>query len=104
MAERTEPYRVPFGMAGVWVVGIITELWALFATAALLWPGFLTPKPDSSLPTGFTRVQYQVSQIVPLIVLFAPGAHFFWLGSPTRRESVDVPLEPTGTGMAPSPA
>lgn len=102
--DIARPYRVPFGMAGVWVVGIVTELWALFATVALLWPGVLTANPDSSLPSGFTRGQYEVSQIVPLIALFALGALFYVLGTSTRRQTVEVPLDPIEPGMAASPA
>ncbi len=102
--DLVRPYRVPFGMAGVWVVGIITELWSLFATLALLWPGFLTAHPDASLAPGFTRMQYEVSQIVPLVVLFALGGFFYWLGRPTRQQAVGVPLETGDTGMAASPA
>ncbi len=102
--DLQRPYRVPFGMAGVWIVGIITELWAVFATLALLWPGFLTASPDAALPAGFTRGQYELSQIVPLIVLFALGGFFFWLGTPTRRQAVEVPLEPTEPGVAVAPA
>ena len=28
----TGPYKVPFGMAGVWICGVLTTFWALFAS------------------------------------------------------------------------
>jgi amino acid transporter len=90
--DLPRPYRVPGGMAGVWIVGLVAEFWALFATVALLWPGFLTAHPDSALPTGFTRAEYEWSQIIPLVVLFALGGLFYILGTPTRREVAEVPL------------
>ena len=90
--DLPRPYRIPGGMVGVWIVGGLTELWALFATIVLLWPGFLTAHPDTSLPAGFTRGQYELSQIIPLIALFALGGLFYALGAPTRQQEVDVPL------------
>jgi amino acid transporter len=87
------PYKIPGGMVVVWIIGGLTELWALFATIVLLYPGFLTSNPDSSLPAGFTRGQYEAAEIIPLIALFALGFIFFMLGAPTRRQLVDVPLE-----------
>jgi len=103
--EVPRPYKVPFGMAGVWVIGVLCELWALFATAALLWPGILTSNPDASLPTGFTRSQYEWSQILPLLAFFALGIIFYLLGTPTRRDEVEVPLEtPDDRNPMPLPA
>jgi amino acid transporter len=87
------PYRVPFGEAGAWICSILTTAWAVFATVALLWPGVLTAHPDDSLPAGFAgqRMQYEVSQIIPLLVLLGIGVLFYILGAPTRRELVTDP-------------
>jgi amino acid transporter len=88
------PYRVPGGMLGLWIVGLICEFWALFATIVLLWPGFLTAHPDASLPSGFTRGQYELTQFAPLAVLFVIGFLFYLAGIPTRGQIVRVALTP----------
>jgi amino acid transporter len=100
--DLPRPYRIPGGMVGVWIVGGLAEFWALFSVIVLLWPGFLTAHPDTSLPAGFTRMQYEVSQIIPLIVLLALGVLFYLLGAPTRRQQVDVSLEEPEVALAPA--
>jgi amino acid transporter len=102
--DLPRPYKVPGGMVGVWIVGGLTELWALFATIALLWPGILTAHPNASLPAGFTRGQYEWSQIIPLIALFALGALFYYLGTSTRRDVAEIPLLVETPEGAPAPA
>ena len=93
------PYRVPGGMVGIWIAGVLTTFWALLATVALLWPGFLTSDPNASLPSGFTRSQYELSQLVPLLILFALGVVFYWAGGKTRGQMVEIPLaEQMGVG------
>jgi glutamate:GABA antiporter len=79
-------------MVGVWVAGGLCTLWSAFATVALLYPGFGTSDPDSSLPKGWTRGAYEVSQFVPLAVLVGIGLIFYALGAPTRRQTADIPI------------
>lgn len=86
------PFRIPGGMAGVWIVGGLAELWAIFATVVLVWPGFLTAHPDTALPAGFTRGQYELSQFIPLLAIVGLGVLFYALGRPTRQQEVEVPL------------
>jgi amino acid transporter len=88
------PYRVPGGIAGVWVCGVLCTLWAALATVALLWPGFGTSDPDSSLPDGWSgqRGAYEVSQFIPLLVLIALGFVFYAVGAPTRRKGAEIPI------------
>ncbi|MBV8218757.1 MAG: APC family permease, partial [Solirubrobacterales bacterium] len=103
------PYRVPGGNLGALIVAAISTFWAALATVALVWPGFGTSDPDSALPTGFTatahqsaqRLQFELSQIIPLLVLFAVGAVFYWLGSDTRRHLVPKNLA-TSDSVAPA--
>src|SRR3954469_6180284 len=97
------PYRIPGGKAGVWIVGVLCTAWAMLATVALLYPGFGTSDPDSSLPDGWTRGGYEVSQFVPLGALILLGLVFYALGAPTRRKLADVPIvsEPV---LPPAPA
>jgi amino acid transporter len=93
-AHVPRPYRVPGGMAGAWIVSVLTTAWAALATVALLYPGFGTSHPDASLPSTFTgqRGAYELSQFLPLGVLVALGLLFYVFGTNTRRSEVDVPL------------
>ena len=61
---------------------------------ALLYPGFGTSDPDSSLPDGWTRGAYEVSQFVPLGALILLGLVFYALGAPTRQELASLPITP----------
>jgi amino acid transporter len=81
------PYRIPGGTIGLWVVGILTTAWAAFTTIAIVYPGIGTASPDSSLPSGFTgqRLQYELSQLIPLAVMVLIGLLFYALGRRTRQ-------------------
>jgi amino acid transporter len=96
------PYRVPGGTAGAWIISMLCTLWAALATVALLYPGFGTSKPDSALPSGWTRAAYERSQFIPLAALILLGLLFYAAGAPTRRRLADVPIaEPA---IPPAPA
>ena len=41
---------------------------------------------------GGQRLQYELSQFIPLLVLIAVGAGFYVLGRDTRRHMVSVPI------------
>jgi hypothetical protein len=58
----------------------------------LIYPGFGTGSPDDALPAGFTRSQFELSQIIPLSVFFIAGLLFFVAGARTRRHAVRVPI------------
>ena len=89
------PFKVPFGMAGVWICGILTTFWAAFASIVGLFPGFLDHKllNDSGLPDGFTRGGFELTVFVPVVIVLVVGVLFYILGAPTRAQSVDIPLE-----------
>jgi glutamate:GABA antiporter len=91
------PYRVPWGDSGALLISALTFGWAALATAALLWPGLGQAHPNDSLPSGFAgqRLQFELSQFIPLAAFLALGVIFYLLGAPTRRQQVDVPLEAT---------
>lgn len=93
-AHVPRPYRIPGGTVGVWVAGVLCTAWAALATVALLYPGFGTSDPDASLPDGWTRGAYEVSQFVPLGALILLGLVFYAAGAPTRRQLADVPIGP----------
>ncbi len=88
------PYRVPGGDTGALIISILCFGWSALATLALLWPGLGQSNPDSQLPTGFAgqRLQFELSQFIPLAFFIGLGVLFYILGAPTRREAVDLPL------------
>ncbi len=81
------PYRIPGGAIGLWAVGILTTAWAAFTTIAIVYPGIGTASPDSSLPSGFAgqRLQYELSQLIPLAAMVLIGLAFYALGRRTRK-------------------
>jgi hypothetical protein len=44
------------------------------------------------------RWQYEASQIIPLAFFLLLGVVFYALGAPTRRQEVNVPLQPQLAG------
>ena len=83
------PFRVPGGLTGAWIVGGIATAWAAFTTIMLLWPGLGSSNTDASLPAGFAhqRLQFELTQIIPLFAVVALGVLFYVLGRPTREEA-----------------
>jgi glutamate:GABA antiporter len=95
------PYRIPGGTVGLWVAGILTTAWAAFTTIAIIYPGIGTSDPNASLPSGFAgeRMQYTLTQVIPLVVMILIGLGFFALGRRTRQQ-----LEPAAAASAMTPA
>jgi amino acid transporter len=93
------PYRVPGGMAGVWIAGILTTAWCALTTIAIIYPGIGTAHPDDSLPDGFAhqRLQYTLSQVIPLVVMIIIGLLFYALGAKTRRQAARTAAAATPT-------
>jgi glutamate:GABA antiporter len=97
------PFRVPGGRAGVWIVGGLTTFWAVFASVVVLWPGLGTNwfgqngNPDASLPSGFNRTQFELSQFIPLGAILFIGVIFYLLGAKTRARMVAIPFAEEAT-------
>lgn len=104
------PFRIPGGGAAVWVVGGLTTFWAVFASVVVVWPGLgvnwfgQKGSPDAWLPGGFTRLQFELSQFIPLAVIFMTGVIFYALGRKTRAKLVEVPFEQEAGLALPGPA
>jgi amino acid transporter len=83
------PYRIPWGKFGLWAAGILTTAWCALTTIAIIYPGIGTAHPDDSLPEGFEhqRLEYTLSQVIPLVVMILIGLLFYALGAPTRRQA-----------------
>jgi amino acid transporter len=84
------PYRIPGGTAGLWIAAILTTAWAALTTVAIIYPGIGTSDPNASLPSGFEgeRLQYTLSQVIPLVVMILLGLILYALGRRTRQQPV----------------
>ena len=89
------PYKVPGGIVGVWVCGVVCTFWALFASLVAIFPGFLDGQllNDDGLPEDVSRFKYTAIAAVAIGIAMLAGIIFYWLGSSTRAQMVDVPLE-----------
>ena len=76
------------------------------ATVFLIWPGLgvnwfgAGGNPNDSLAAlsfSHQRLQYELSQIVPLAVIVVIGLAFYLLGGTTRRESAAEPAMAANT-------
>ena len=92
---------MPGGTAGAWICSVVPTFWALVATIFLLWPGLgvnwfgAGGNPNDSLDAlsfSHQRLQYELSQIVPLAVIVVIGVVFYLLGGRTRQEVVTEPI------------
>jgi amino acid transporter len=98
-AHVPRPYRVPFGMAGVWICGVLTTFWAVLASLVGIFPGLGDGSllNDSALPEGFSRGTFELVVFIPIAITFLTGVIFYALGRKTRAEIAPKPAEtPTG--------
>jgi amino acid transporter len=95
------PYRVPGGDRTAWWVSAVTTFWAALATLALLWPGFgvgwfgTAGNPNDALDGlgfGGQRLQFELSQFIPLVFFLGMGVVFYFMGKQTREQVVDIPF------------
>ena len=77
--NAARPYRVPGGMAGVWIVGVITWLYALAATVFSLWPGLLTSTVLGQA-SGVDRAPFEITVLVTMAIIIAVGVVFYVIG------------------------
>jgi len=93
--EVPRPYKVPFGMVGVWVCGVLTTFWALLATVVGLFPGLGDGGllNDDALPEGFSRGTFELVVFIPIIVTLLIGVAFYIAGRKTREQVADTAIE-----------
>ena len=89
------PYQVPGGMVGAWVVTILPLLYALVASYFILIP------TDASVSgAGVSRLTYELTQFLPLAIIFLLTVGFYiWGQSESRNRDVVVELG-AGEGTA----
>jgi amino acid transporter len=107
------PYRLPFGMAGVWVAGVLCTAWMLLGSWVAVFPGTIDEYIfglDYSVPDnyGVSRARFEVFTLGTLGVVIVFAVVGYILGKPVRDQQVDLPLSqfdlaPSGlTDVAPS--
>ncbi|WP_053225857.1 APC family permease [Solirubrobacter soli] len=99
------PYKVPFGMAGVWICGVLTTFWALFASLVGFFPGLGDGSllNDSALPDGFSRGTFELVVFIPFAITLLIGIGFYIAGrgtrarlAPTAPPSLPPNIQPVG--------
>lgn len=91
------PYRLPFGMVGVWVSGVLCTAWMLLGSWVAVFPGTIDEYvfglhysvPDSY---GVSRMRFEVFTLGTLGVVVAFAIVGYFLGAPVRAQQVDVPI------------
>jgi len=66
-------------MVGVWIVGVITWLYALAATVFSLWPGLLTSTVTGQAG-GVDRAPFEITVLVTMAIIIAVGVVFYFIG------------------------
>ena len=82
------PYRVPGGMVGAWIVTILPLAYAVIASYYILIPG------DSTVASnGISRLTYELTQFIPLLIIVALTVIFYiWGHAEKKNEDVVVEL------------
>ena len=81
------PYKVPGGMVGAWIFCLLPLAYAAVATYYILWP------TDSSVANnGVTRVTYELTQFVPLLIIVLLTTVFYIWGH-AEKHNKDVVVD-----------
>jgi glutamate:GABA antiporter len=73
------PYQIPGGMAGAWIVGGITWLYAMAATVFSLWPGLFTSGVLGQT-SNVDRAPFEISVLVTMAIIIGIGVAFYFMG------------------------
>jgi glutamate:GABA antiporter len=92
------PYRLPFGMAGVWISGLLCTAWMALGSWVAVFPGTIEENvfglhysvQDSY---GVSRTRFEVFTLGTLGVIVAIAAIGYLLGAPVRNRIDDRPSE-----------
>jgi glutamate:GABA antiporter len=91
------PYKLPFGMAGVWVAGTLCTGWMLLGSWVAIFPGTIDEKVFGLSYSihdayGVSRARFEVFTLGTLgfVIVFAVVGYL--LGKPVRDQAVEVPI------------
>jgi len=92
------PYRLPFGMVGVWAAGILCTAWMVLGSWVAVFPGTIEThifglKYSVQDAYGVSRTRFEVFTLGTLGVIIAVAVVGYLLGAPVRNRSADLPLE-----------
>ncbi|MDQ6933860.1 MAG: APC family permease [Actinomycetota bacterium] len=92
------PYRLPFGMVGVWISSLLCTAWMLLGSWVAIFPGTIETNIfglDYSVQDsyGVSRTRFEVFTLGTLGVIIAIGVIGYLLGAPVRRQTQALPLE-----------
>ncbi len=98
--EVDRPYRLPFGMVGVWTAGILCTAWMVLGSWVALFPGTIEQsvfglKYSITDSYGVSRLRFEVFTLGTLGVIVLIAVIGYALGAPVRNQS--------GTPDAPTP-
>ena len=81
------PYRIPGGMVVAWIVMLLTEFYAVFATIFSLWPNICSVSDGSCFGASITgpvsnldRVPYELTVFITVGIVLAVGVVFYFIG------------------------
>jgi glutamate:GABA antiporter len=102
--DAPRPYRVPGGMAGVWVVAVISEFFVVVTAITLLWPGAINSlfgQPYSiEASWGVSRAFFESVTLGAFAVMVAVGVAFWAIGSANRRRGLTGETAPQAQASA----
>jgi amino acid transporter len=91
------PYRVPGGMAGMWIMVVLTTGWMVLGSWVALFPGTLDRLFGNSYSIqdsyGVTRIRFEAFTLGTLAVIVVVAAVGYWSGAAVRAQTVEVGAE-----------
>ena len=100
------PYRLPFGMAGVWIAGVLCTAWMLLGSWVAIFPGTLERHVfglhySMQQTYGVSRTRFEVFTLGTLGVIIAVAIIGYWLGAPVRNRPASDSQEVTAPSAEP---
>jgi amino acid transporter len=95
--EVPRPYRLPFGMAGAWVSGVLCTVWMVLGSWVAIFPGTIDEYVFGLHYSvhdnyGVSRARFEVFTLGTLGAVILFGVIGYILGKPVRDQNVDVPI------------
>jgi amino acid transporter len=96
------PYRVPGGMAGMWIMVVLTTGWMVLGSWVALFPGTLDRLFGHSYSIhdsyGVSRIRFEAFTLGTLAVVVVIALLGYWSGASVRAKTVEIAVE-----LEPSP-